>query len=359
MNRSMHPTSAYVFAMIAVAIRSPLGDAAAGSSRTWAKADFPDTESCEAIVFDREDPKRLVLGTRPSGLWESLDGGRTWSRQPTIMPSALRFGFNTGSIAAHPRVRGLWYAGVERHGAYRSRDGGRSWEPISNGLGKGNERNGICFAFDAREDATVFYGADLGIFKSSDGGDHWSKCTRGLPKGQGGNTTVSRMATDPVSGAVYAAFYAVGKDELPGIYQSADGGETWQCVNRGIESGPDEEIMKAVRTASERLAGAKTDQSLTIAGGWRCDKAWAFDVQLSPLHPKVLFAATYQSLNDPPKPGKPPKLMDLGNGLKGYFSETTDTFSVNLVTFDPTGRRMIALTSQGLWTAEVPEAGAP
>lgn len=383
---------------------------AAKPERIWHKASFPDSESCEAIVFDPQNPKRIVLGTRSGGLWESLDAGATWSQVKTIMPSALRYGFNPGSIVAHPRVKDLWFAGVERHGAYRSRDAGKTWEQINNGLGKGNQLNGISFAFDAKEDATMFYGADGGLFKSTDYGDHWTKCTRGLPNGDGGNTTVSRLATDPVTGALYAAFYAVAKGEQPGIYQSTDRGETWQAINHGIETGRDEEILKALKASSEKLAGAKTDRSLSVAD-WFDDKAWSFDVQMSPANPKVLFAAMYRvlyrtddagehwrkcdtvtgprsvafhpkdprtvvasgyqsiwisrdggqswndtsaGLNDPPKPAKPPKIIDLGNGLKGQFQENTEHFTPNLLTFDPAGERLFALTTQGLWAATLP-----
>lgn len=383
---------------------------AAKPERIWHKANFPDTESCEAIVFDPQNPQRIVLGTRPGGLWESLDAGATWSRLKTIMPSALRYGFNPGSIVAHPRVKDLWFAGVEANGAYRSRDGGRTWKQISTGLLKGNQLNGISFTFDAKDDAIVFYGADGGLFKSTDNGDRWTKCTRGLPNGGGGNTTVSRLATDSETGALYAAFYAVGKGEQPGIYKSTDRGETWQAINHGIETGPDEEMIKAMKAQSKRLAGEKTDASL-MADASTNDKAWSFDLQMSPANPKLLFAAMYRvlyrtddagerwhkcdrvslprsvafhpkdprivaasgwqtiwisrdagvswhdistGLNDPPKPAKPPKIIDLGNGLKGQFSEKTDIFTPGLLAFDPAGERLFALTTQGLWVATLP-----
>ncbi len=375
--------------------------------RIWHKANFPDTESCQAIVFDPQNPKRIVLGTRPGGLWESLDGGISWSKMKTTMPSAVRYGFNPGSIVAHPRVKDLWFAGVEKNGAYRSRDGGRSWEQINAGLLEGNQLNGISFAFDAKEDARIFYGADGGLFTSTDQGDHWAKCSRGLPSGRGGNTTVSRLATDPVTGALYAAFYAVGKGEQPGIYKSTDHGETWQVINNGIESGRDEVMLRGLQASSKKLTAAKTDSSLSVAD-WFDDKAWSFDVQMSPANPKVLFAAMYRvlyrtndagehwqkcdkvtsprsvafhpknprtvvasgfksiwishdggeswrdisaGLNDPPKAAKPPKIIDLGNGLKGQFAENTDIFTPELLTFDPAGERLFALTSQGLWIA--------
>lgn len=403
--------SALAFVTVAVSsAQTNKTSSAAKPERIWHKANFPDTEACMAIVFDPQNPKRIVVGTRPGGVWESLDAGGSWSQVKTIMPSALRYGFNPGSIVAHPRVKDLWFAGVEENGAYRSRDAGRIWKQINAGLRKGWQLNGISFAFDATDDATVFYGADGGLFKSSDNGDHWTKCTRGLPNGGGDNTTVSRLATDSVSGALYAAFYAVGKGEQPGIYKCTDRGESWQAINHGIESGRDEEILKALKASSEKLAGAKTDSSLSVAD-WFDDKAWSFDVQMSPANPKVLFAAMclvlYRTddagehwrkcdtviaprsvafhpkdprtvvasggksiwisrdggdswkdisagLNDPPKPAKPPIIIDLGNGLKGEFHQDTENFTPKLLTFDPAGERLFALTTQGLWITKLP-----
>ena len=46
--------------------------------------------------------------------------------------------------------------------------------------------------------------------------------------------------------------------------------------------------------------------------------------------------------------------IDLGNGLKGQFHESTDYFTPNLLTFDPAGERLFALTTQGLWEATPP-----
>ena len=270
------------------------------AERIWQRAKIPNTESCQALAFDPADPERLVLGTRPGGLWESLDAGNSWSQVDSGLPSGLRYGFNTDSIVMHPRIPNLWFAGIERHGAYRNRDAGRTWTRIANGLGTGAGLNGICFAFVPADDRTIFYGSDGGLYKSTDQGDHWTQCTAGLPlpDAPGGNTTVQRLAVDPASGAVFAAFYAVGRGQIPGIYVSHDNGATWQSANQGIATGPDEEFNAAIVAQSKRLdeEGAQAKHPELNVSNFFTDLAWTFDLRLIPETPSVLFAATQRWL---------------------------------------------------------------
>ncbi len=174
------------------------------SSGIWRVVSVPTSEDCFALTFDPHDTRRALMGTRPGSLWETLDGGLTWNKKETAITSTKSHGVNAGGIAVHPRVRGLWYFGHEKFGAFRSRDNGTTWVQVSEGLTRNNERHGICFTFDLEDDSTIFYGSDEGIFRSKDDGDHWVKCTVGLPTGisdgKQGNTTVNCLVTHPKTG---------------------------------------------------------------------------------------------------------------------------------------------------------------
>ncbi len=195
-------------------------DSGASPQTSWKPVDLPRGEYCFALTFDPANPQRALLGTRPGSLWESLDGGVQWTRKKTAIESTREHGVNAGGIAYHPRVPGLWYFGHEKFGAFRSRDNGETWTLINKGLEYYSERHGICFAFDAKDDNVIYYGADGGLFKSTDFGDHWTKCTKGLPTGMAdgkrGNTTVSRFVVHPRTGAICAGFYACGRERSPG-----------------------------------------------------------------------------------------------------------------------------------------------
>lgn len=73
-----------------------------------------------ALAADPHQPGHL-LSTGPGGLWQSRDGGRTWSR--TEVEAVIT------AIAFHPHQRGeVWLTHEE--GVLVSRDGGRTAEPL-------------------------------------------------------------------------------------------------------------------------------------------------------------------------------------------------------------------------------------
>jgi photosystem II stability/assembly factor-like uncharacterized protein len=83
-----------------------------------------------------QHPEVLIAGTCPSHLFRSEDGGRTWSEAAARLERECprlvwtRVTCIVGD-AANPEE--LW-AGVEIDGVHRSRDGGRTWQPIGSGL---------------------------------------------------------------------------------------------------------------------------------------------------------------------------------------------------------------------------------
>jgi photosystem II stability/assembly factor-like uncharacterized protein len=81
-------------------------------------------------------PEVILVGTCPSRIFRSADGGRSWSEAevrmvqhcPRIMDTRVT------SLCAHPgQPRTVW-AGVEIDGVYRSHDAGVSWQAVGQGL---------------------------------------------------------------------------------------------------------------------------------------------------------------------------------------------------------------------------------
>lgn len=91
---------------------------------------FPHQVS--ACAVSRANPDRIVVGTYTK-VYQSLDGGKTFE-EFTNLPAPLA---NSPSykIAIHPRNElEIWIAPSEPGELYRTRDGGQSWESISQGL---------------------------------------------------------------------------------------------------------------------------------------------------------------------------------------------------------------------------------
>ena len=164
------------------------------------------------------------------------------------------------------------------YGMVRSRQGGASgsWEAINNGLG--GKLNVTQIRVDAEDANKVFITLRSGgIFKSTDGGDNWTEITNNLPERNLASMDISRQNSDIIY--VGTRFYGVWKtidggsswsqvmtppqlianngvnsffggmavhptdadkvmasDWWSGIYYSADGGNSWNLMNTGLDS---------------------------------------------------------------------------------------------------------------------------
>lgn len=134
----------------------------------------------------------LLYQQNHHGVWRSSDGGRSWDDLTEGLPST--FGF---PIRVHPRdPETLWTIPLNGDDAgrfppdasaavWKSQDGGNTWQAKREGL----PQNGCYFtvlrqamAGDAREPAGLYFGTNSGsVFASFDEGDNWDEIARHLP----------------------------------------------------------------------------------------------------------------------------------------------------------------------------------
>ncbi|MGP9822251.1 WD40/YVTN/BNR-like repeat-containing protein [Salinarimonas sp. NSM] len=126
------------------------------------------------------------------GVWRSADGGRSWDDVTDGLPST--FGF---PIRVHPRdARTVWTFPLNGDSAgrfppdaaaavWRSRDGGETWADLRTGLPQTSCYFTVlrqAMAGDAREPAGVYFGTNSGsVFASRDEGERWEEIARHLP----------------------------------------------------------------------------------------------------------------------------------------------------------------------------------
>ncbi len=151
----------------------------------------PEFGQCvHKVVAHPARPERLFLQNH-WGLYRTDDAGASWQDIAHDVPSD--FGF---AMAMHPHDPDTVYiVPLESDGfrctpegrlrVFRTRDGGRSWEPLTDGLPQKDAletvlRDGLdC---DALNPAGVYFGTRSGkLFASPDGGHHWDLVREGLP----------------------------------------------------------------------------------------------------------------------------------------------------------------------------------
>jgi uncharacterized protein (TIGR03437 family) len=200
---------------------------AASGNQIWKSTDAGSTWSMvfqfaagaivQGIAVDPTTSSTVYAGTYTTGISKSVDGGVTWT--------AINNGIRTlpnGSIS----VTGVWVEPTAPNvilassdfGLVRSADGGNSWTLAAGGFGYS------VVVFDPLTTGTLYFLSGNSLSKSTDDGQTFVPLS-GLPNSN--QVYLSTLMTDPHhAGVVYAGSSA-------GIYQSSDGGRTWNLKAAG------------------------------------------------------------------------------------------------------------------------------
>ena len=177
-------------------------------------------------------------------------------------------GGRSAAVTGVPGKPNLFYFGATGGGVWRTMDGGRSWENISDGYFGGS----IGAVEVAKSDPNVIYvgggektvrgnvSSGYGVWKSVDAGKTWKQA--GLEKSR----HVPRLRVHPdnpdvVFAAVLGNIYKSSEER--GIYKSTDGGTTWRKVL------------------------------------FANDQAGAVDLTFDPNNPRILYASTWRVQRTP------------------------------------------------------------
>lgn len=118
------------------------------------------------ILQHPDRPGVFFAGTEEDGIWRSDDGGRKWSGQSTGLAHRTVY-----ALSAAPGTKGAVYAATFAGGIYRSDDGGKSWHHKSAGLTTPDCHAVLVLPSDPR---TVLAGTlNGGLFISTDRGETW------------------------------------------------------------------------------------------------------------------------------------------------------------------------------------------
>ena len=181
-----------------------------------------------SVLFHPDDPNIVYIGTFPTGIYKTEDGGITW-REKNV-------GFTNDGIfyiTFRPGEPDIIYAGTY-DGVNRSIDGGEHWKRWNQGWP--GEQWVFDIAFDPR-DTDVMYACSLNgqnkgtgvdgfhgtVMKSTNAGELWTEIITGLPDQQFYSVEVDPLTPDTV--------YLAGEQ---GVYRSTDAGQSWVNWSEGL-----------------------------------------------------------------------------------------------------------------------------
>ena len=128
----------------------------------------------------------IWIGTDDGLIWRTGDAGANWTN---VTPPELRPWSKVGIVEPSHFDPNVAYAAIDRHRLedqhpyiLRTRDGGRTWVEITNGLPKEGGPNSVNVV---REDPVrpglLFAGTERSLYVSFDDGDNWQPLDSGLP----------------------------------------------------------------------------------------------------------------------------------------------------------------------------------
>jgi photosystem II stability/assembly factor-like uncharacterized protein len=125
----------------------------------------------------------IWIGTDDGLMHVTRDGGKTWKN--VTPPDVTAWSKVSLMEASHSDVNTA-YASVDRHRLedykpyiYRTRDGGKTWKLIANGIPDGSYVNAI--KEDTVRKGLLFAGTELGVYVSFDDGENWQSLQQNLP----------------------------------------------------------------------------------------------------------------------------------------------------------------------------------
>lgn len=214
-------------------------------------------------------PGRLYMGTEPGGLFVSDDGGTSWSlcRELWEHPSRKEEWAGAGtdypalhSIVIDPRDPAHLYVAISCAGVFESVDGGKSWTPRNKGISSPFLANPTadvghdphCLAQCESQPHMLWQQNHCGIFRSTDAGASWIQLAdAGETFGWGFPIAVDpadpeRAWVVPMDGSRTAPRRALA------VYRTDDGGRHWTAFRDGL---PQEHCYDLILRQGMDLAG--------------------------------------------------------------------------------------------------------
>jgi photosystem II stability/assembly factor-like uncharacterized protein len=198
------------------------------------------------ILPDPENRDRMWIAISTGGVYRTDDGGKSW--QPRNKGICARFmppdqqypewGQCVHKVVSHPSNPDRMF--LQHHwGVYRSENAGDSWDDIGKGL---PSDFGFAMEMDPHDPNTVYIipiesdefrctpEAKLRVYRTKNGGASWEALTNGLPQEDAFETILRDNMMADVNNPT-GVYFGTRNGKLFG---SNDGGDSWKTIREGL-----------------------------------------------------------------------------------------------------------------------------
>ncbi len=196
------------------------------------------------------DPDRVYAGAEDAALFHTRDGGQSWQELAGLRGHGSGSAWQPGAgglclhtILLDPTDLQRIYVAISAAGAFRTEDGGITWQPINRGLRSEyipdpTAEVGHCvhnLAFHPSRPDVLFMQKHWDVMRSDDAGDSWYEVSGNLPSDFG--FPIEVHAHDPDT--VYVVPIKSDSEHFPPdgrlrVYRSKTGGNEWEALTNGL-----------------------------------------------------------------------------------------------------------------------------
>jgi photosystem II stability/assembly factor-like uncharacterized protein len=197
-----------------------------------------------------EDPETIYAGVEDAALFKSTDGGTNWSELSGLRTHTTGSSWQPGAggmclhtVLIDPKNPKRMFVAISAAGAFRTTDGGTTWQPINKGLRSEQipDRDaevGHCvhrLAMHRTRPDVLYMQKHWDVMRSNDGGDVWHEVSGNLPTDFG--FCIDVHAHEPET--IYVVPIKSDSEHYPlegklRVYRSRSGGNEWEELTRGL-----------------------------------------------------------------------------------------------------------------------------
>jgi photosystem II stability/assembly factor-like uncharacterized protein len=196
------------------------------------------------------DPDTVFAGVEDAALFKSTDGGQSWHELAGLRGhgSGPQWQPGAGGLCLHtilidPTNHDRMFIAISAAGAFRTEDGGKTWQPINRGLKSQyipdeNAEVGHCvhrIAMHASRPNVLFMQKHWDVLRTDNGGDLWHEVSGNLPTDFG--FAIDVHAHEPET--IYVVPIKSDSEHFPPdgklrVFRSRTGGNEWEALTNGL-----------------------------------------------------------------------------------------------------------------------------